>query len=92
MIFECLTVRKEKDTNMNKMKVYTAVVKIGDGSKGVGLFRVELEVEASNEKKAREKALNLALSGTAVTVELSSGRTKGINPIYLATFGDNSEW
>lgn len=76
---------------MKTLKTYTAVVKIGDGSKEQGLYHVTLEVEASSPKLAREQALKMALSSTHVTVELSEGKVKEINSVYVATLGDNPE-
>lgn len=76
---------------MKKHKQYTAVVKIGDGSNEVGLFHVRLDLEASSPKRAREKALKTALSGTHVTVELSEGRDVGVNGVYQESFGAKPE-
>jgi hypothetical protein len=73
------------------MKTYTAVVKIGDGSKELGLYHNTLEVEALNPAAAKEKALNLAISSTFSTVDLSEGRAKGVNEVYKQTFGENPE-
>ena len=73
------------------MKAYTAVVKIGDGSKELGLYQNTLEVEAATPQSARKKALALALSTTFVTVDLSEVRNVGINQVYRETFGDNPE-
>ena len=76
---------------MKKLKTYTAVIKIGDGSKDLGLYHVKLEVEAYSPKLARDKALKIALSSTDVSVQLSEGRELGDNPVYRDTYGDNPE-
>ena len=73
------------------MKTFTAVVKIGDGSKELGLYRNTVEVEASSPGGARRKALRQALRRTFVTVDLSEGRVKGVNPVYEGLFGENPE-
>lgn len=73
------------------MKTYTAVVKIGDGSKELGFFHKIVEVEALSPASAKKKALNLALSSTFVTVELSAGRQRGTNEVYRSVFGETPE-
>jgi hypothetical protein len=73
------------------VRTYTAVVKIGDGSKELGLYRNTFEIEAPSPGSAKKKALSLALSSTFVTVELSEGRVKGVNEVYEGTFGKNPE-
>jgi hypothetical protein len=73
------------------MKTYTAVVKIGDGSNELGFYRNTIKVEALSRPSAKKKALQLALSSTFVTVELSEGREVGVNEVYKRTVGENPE-
>lgn len=73
------------------MKTYTALVKIGDGSKELGFYHNTVEVAATSPASAKKKALNLALASTFVTVELSEGQRKGTNEVYGNIFGATPE-
>ena len=76
---------------MKKLKTFTAVITIGNGTTETGLFKTVVELEAFSQKIARKKALQIALSANDVTVELSAGKLKGTNPIYVETFGGQPE-
>ena len=77
---------------MKKLKIFTAVVAIGNGTSEVGLFKSTVEVEACSEKSARKKALELALRGTDVSVDLSIGKAKETNAVYQKTYGKSESW
>lgn len=76
---------------MKKLKEFTAVITIGNGTPEVGLFKTTMKVEASSQKTARAKALKSLISDPVVSVEVLPGKVQGINSVYQEIFGDNPE-